>query len=175
MKKEIQEGMSWLVNTLCMSNLSDEWDNEDRIEHSKESFDKFYNHIKDHIDFNNLTTEEAAELRFVEFSSHLPNLWLIPLYLLPILPKGLRLTPLSGRDVWVGEDHIDDDCKNGCLAYGLIIEDVPLSPYMNSLINSEHMIECSACNGTGTFHDGDRSSWECHMCQGVGKVDRREL
>lgn len=118
MKEEIQNCMSWLVNRLSRCNTYN-WDNEFKAEQNKESFNMFYEEIKKHVDFSNLTADEAKELRFSRWDD---DLWLIPLYLVPILPKGLEVTSIGGEKLIVGKDYIDNDIRCGCVAYGIEIK-----------------------------------------------------
>lgn len=123
MRKEIQKCMCWLVNKLSEANSYESWSNEFKAKENKKAFDKFNEEMRKHIDFNKLTIEEARELGFVVFNGNIPNLYLIPLYLVPMLPNGLEVTCISGEKKFVGNDYIDKDIRFGCIAYGVEIFD----------------------------------------------------
>jgi hypothetical protein len=51
-----------------------------------------------------------------------PILLLITPELLEVLPNGTILYSVTGRQVIVGTDYIDDDTRSGFLAYGFHLE-----------------------------------------------------
>lgn len=77
------------------------------------------NELKKHIDWKTLTREEAIELRFGRWSDETPNLYLIPLWLLPIVPVGTELTTISGNKIIYNGSNVDNDIRFGCIAYGI--------------------------------------------------------
>lgn len=124
MKKEVQNCMTWLVSMLSESDaVGDSWSDEYKIKKNKEAFEKFREELKKRIDFSNLTVDEAVELRFRQWKEKDLNIWLVPLYLLPILPDGLELFNIFGIKSLVGKDHIDNDIRFGCIAYGIVIKE----------------------------------------------------
>ncbi len=50
------------------------------------------------------------------------NLWLIPLYLFPIIPIGLKVTCINGEEIVNDGHNLDDDICFGCVAYGIKIK-----------------------------------------------------
>ena len=122
MKKDIANCLTWYANriseTVQYTNWSDEFC---RIE-VKEITDKFLNELKKHIDFNHLTIEEAHELRFCKWNDE-SNIYLIPLYLLPIIPIGTELTTIFGDKIIYDGTNVDNDIRFGCLAYGIEINE----------------------------------------------------
>ena len=117
MNKEVTTTMSWLINTISINNYSKDIDI--RISKNEKAINEFNESMKKHLDFNNITIDDAKNLRFIQRG----NLWLIPLYLLPILPDGLELTRIDGSKVIVGKDYIDNDIRYGCIAYGIEIKE----------------------------------------------------
>lgn len=79
----------------------------------------FLSELRKHIDFSNLTKKEASELGFGLWDD---NLYLIPLYLLPIIPLGTELTSIDGQTVKYNGLNVDDDVRYGCIAWGINIE-----------------------------------------------------
>ena len=122
MKKEIQNCLTWLVNKISETIIYD-WKDGFKIKENKKSFEEFYEELKKHIDFTKLTVEEAKELRFKRWSDEQPNLWLFPLYLVPIIPEGLEVTSISGNKYKYEKEKADNDIRFGCVAYGIEIKE----------------------------------------------------
>jgi hypothetical protein len=126
MKKELINHLTWLANRLseCVVWPMGETKTAKEV---KESFETFYNSMKKHpelIDWNGLTIEEARELRFQKWSDdeeEPKNLWLIPLWLYPIIPIGIKLVSIGGETI-INDGKLDADTRFGCLAYGLILK-----------------------------------------------------
>ena len=96
MKKELQTCFVYLANRLSVSFVYDKWTNKVKVAELKLGFKTFYDELAEHIDFTNLTVEEAKELRFKKWDDEMLNLWLFPLYLVPIIPDGLEITYIDG-------------------------------------------------------------------------------
>lgn len=79
--------------------------------------------LKKYVDWDNLTREEARELRFMQWDEELPDLYLLPLYILPILPIGTKLTTIGGEEIVYDGTNVDKDIRFGCLAYGINIKE----------------------------------------------------
>ena len=122
MKKEIQNFLTWLVNKISETIIYD-WKDGFKIKENKKSFEEFYEELKKHIDFTKLTVEEAKELRFKRWSDEQPNLWLFPLYLVPIIQEGLEVTSISGNKYKYEKEKADNDIRFGCVAYGIEIKE----------------------------------------------------
>ncbi len=123
MKQELINHFTWLANKISICNEYKDWSVEGRVEELEEGFKIFYDSLKNNnlIDFENLTVEEARELRFSKWDEE-SNLWLIPLYLKPLLPSGLKVTAIDGEVLEVGKDYLDNDIRFGVLAYGIVIK-----------------------------------------------------
>ena len=78
----------------------------------------FLKELEKYIDWNNLTIQEATELRFMKWRNN-SDLYLLPLYILPILPIGTALTTINGVDVVYDGSNVDIDTRYGCIAYGI--------------------------------------------------------
>lgn len=122
MKVEIRNCLTWLVNKVSETIIYDNWSNEFKIKENKASFEKFYKELEKQIDFTKITIEEAKELRFQKWDEEQPNLWLFPLWLVPIIPEGLEVTDISGNKYKYEKDKEDNDIRFGCVAYGIEIE-----------------------------------------------------
>lgn len=123
MKNEIINCLTWYANEVAATVQYDHWSDEFCRKEIKESHDKFITELKNHIDFNNITVEEARELRFCKFSDDTPNLYLIPLYLLPMVPIGTELTTIFGDKIIYDGSNVDNDIRFGCIAYGIEIKE----------------------------------------------------
>ena len=73
MKKEIVNCLTWYANKVAET-VQYHWSDEYRRKEIEEAHDKFVNEMKKHIDFGNLTREEARELRFMRWDEELPDL-----------------------------------------------------------------------------------------------------
>ena len=122
MKKEIQNCLTWLVNRVSETNEYN-WGDDFKASENRKNFNTFYEELKKHIDFTKITVEEAKELRFQRWDEEQPDLWLFPLYLVPIIPEGLEVTFISGEKAKYEKDKMDNDIRFGCVAYGIEIKD----------------------------------------------------
>lgn len=121
MKSELVNHFTWITNQLSQLNQYD-WSDDMKKKELDKAFKTFNNSFKKYIDFDNLTVDEARELRFQKFDDE-SDLWLIPLYLLPILPEGLKVKSISGEELIVGKDKLDNDTRFGALAFGLELKE----------------------------------------------------
>lgn len=53
------------------------------------------------------------------------NMVLLPLWALSVMAEGEILECIDGFRVTVGTDHIDDDTRGGCIAFGVPRSDIP--------------------------------------------------
>ena len=121
MKPEIMNLLTWYANQIEMA-----------FEYYREPNDVYteikiarkglLEALKGKIDFNNLSEQEAKELRFGKWSEEDPTLYLIPIWLLPILPVGTKLTSINGDEIVYDGKNVDNDVRFGCLAYGVRVK-----------------------------------------------------
>ena len=121
MKKEIQNCLTWLANKNAETYMY-LWDVEYKENQIKKNYDIFYDELKKHIDFTKITVEEAKELRFQRWDDELPDLWLFPLYLVPIIPEGLEVIDIGGNKYPYEKETADNDIRFGCVPYGIEIK-----------------------------------------------------
>ena len=121
MKHESVNCLTWYANRVAQTVQYTNWSDEFCRKEIKEATDVLIDNLKDYIDFNHLTRKEARELRFCTWSEETPNLYLIPLYLLPIITIGTELTSISGDKIVYDGTNIDNDIRFGCIAYGIEI------------------------------------------------------
>jgi hypothetical protein len=123
MKQEIINCLTWYANKVAETTQYTNWSDDFCRKEIKESTEKFINELKKHIDWDNLTVEEARELRFCRWDDDQPDLWLIPLWLLPIVPIGMELETIDGTKVIYDGTNVDNDIRFGCIAYGITIKE----------------------------------------------------
>ena len=124
MNKKLANHFTWLANTLAECNTYETWSAELKARTIKESFETFYNSLKKDtnkhlVDLTAMTAEKAKELRFCRWSEDTPNLWLLPLWFVPLIPIGTELTDIGGGKVVYDGNNIDLDVRFGCIAYGI--------------------------------------------------------
>lgn len=122
LKKEIQNRFTWLVNEVSQTVIYN-WSDSLKRDANKQTFNYFYKELEKYIDFKNITVEEAKELRFGKWSDEQPDLWLFPLYLVPIIPEGLEIEYIDGTKGIYEKDKMDNDTRFGCVAYGINIKE----------------------------------------------------
>ena len=81
--------------------------------------------LKQIVDFDNISSEQLILLGFRKIkTSKCTNgitIYLIPEYMLPILPIGLKVIDFyDGREIVYDGSNIDDEIDNGYLSVGLI-------------------------------------------------------
>ena len=121
MKKELQNCFTWYANKIAETVQYESWSDAFCREEIKKSTNAFLEELKKYIDWNNITKEEAKELRFGKWDDE-SNLYLIPLYLLPILPIGTEVTNIFEEKIIYDGNNLDNDIRFGCIAYGIIID-----------------------------------------------------
>ena len=120
MKQEIINCLTWYANRVAETVEYNSWSDEFCRGEIREANQIFVNELQKHIDFSKLTREEAIELRFGKWDDE-TDLYLIPLYLLPVIPIGIRLTSINGDTVIYDGTNIDNDIRFGCVAWGINI------------------------------------------------------
>lgn len=119
MDQKLVNHFTWLANTLAECNTYP-WSTEFKANELKKSFDKFYESAKKlDLDLDKLTVDELREMRFGKWDDE-SDLWLIPLWFVPLLPIGIELTTIAGEKVTYTGDNIDLDIRFGCIAYGIV-------------------------------------------------------
>ena len=124
MKQEIINCLIWYANRVsetisyynkCNSNVC--------IDEFRIINELFTSEVSKYINFYKLTREEALELGFRRFNTE-SNIYLIPIYLIPIIPIGTELKSIDGDTIiYVGTimDRIRNDILFDTLAYGIYI------------------------------------------------------
>lgn len=122
-RKEIKESTDAFLNTLskCIdwNNLSEEECIELRFIRWSDDrdIDKEIAFVK-HEGTGKGTNEVYIQQK-VEELERTKGLWLIPLYLLPIVPMGTELTSIFGKVVKYDGTNVNNDIRCGCVAAGI--------------------------------------------------------
>lgn len=122
MDKSLVNHFTWLANKLAESYSYDTWSDSFKAKEIKDAFNTFYKSIRGNLDLDldKLTVADLREMRFARWSDENPDLWLIPLWFVPLLPEGIELTSIFGKKVIFNGNNIDLDIRFGCIAYGII-------------------------------------------------------
>lgn len=119
MKDEIKNCLTWLINKLS-ENYVYNWEMDKT---NRGQFEKFYEELRKFIDFTKITKEQAKELRFGKWSEEIPDLYLFPLWLVPVIPEGLEVVDIGGNKYKYEKATADNDIRFGCVAYGIEIKE----------------------------------------------------
>lgn len=92
------------------------WDANFQAEQVKKAMERLRKTLKETVDLTKLDKEELSILGFKECDN---GIMLIPLYLMPNIPEGTEVFSIMGGKAIVGTDHIDNDVRGGCIAYGI--------------------------------------------------------
>ena len=117
MKKEILNHLTWLVNKFSEEPV---WGKT--TVKSSDTWDQFYKSLKNHLDITKLTREEAVELRFCRWDEN-SDLYLFPLWLVPLIPEGFMVTSISGQTFPFNPKTTDTDIRFGCVAFGMRLKE----------------------------------------------------
>ena len=123
MNQEIINWFTWYANKVAETVQYESWSNEFCRKENKINTVAFLNALKEYVNWDALTKEEAIELGFIVYSKETPNLLLLPLYILPILPIGTELVSINGNKIVYDGTNVDKDTRYGWIAYGIVIED----------------------------------------------------
>lgn len=117
--RNILRCLTWEVNQVATTVRYENWSDEYCREQNKKHMNNMLKELKKHVDFDNLTADQAWQLGFGLWDSDQPDLFLIPLYLLPIIPIGTKMTSIMGKEIIYDGTNVDDDIRFGCIAYGI--------------------------------------------------------
>ena len=119
MNMNLVNHFTWLANQLAESYTYKTWSTEFKVNELENAFKRFYESAKKlELDLNKLTVDELREMRFCKWDDK-SDLWLIPLWFVPLLPVGIELTSIFGNKVTYTGDNLDLDVRFGCIAYGI--------------------------------------------------------
>ena len=120
-KDKIIHAMNWAVKQCYGGFIYRMWTDEMSLEDVKKSRLEFLKYVGDNLDWSDIDVETCKILGFCRWDEDMPNLWLIPGYLYPIVPLGLKVKSIGGTELeWTGKE--DNDVRFGCLAYGIEVK-----------------------------------------------------
>lgn len=122
MKEEIIYCLTRYASMVAEPLTYTNWSDKFCMGELRSSNSRFINELKKYIDFDNLTKEEALELGFKQWRDDQPDLYLIPLYLFPLIPIGKELHSINGDTITYNGTNVDTDNRFGLLAYGILIK-----------------------------------------------------
>lgn len=123
MKNEITNCLTLMMNKVYQTIMYESWSDEFKAKEIKESSEIFYEELKKHIDITKLTKEEAKDLRFAKWSNEYPDLYLFPLWIVPLIPEGIEVMDIFGEKFKYEKDKVDNDTRFGYVAYGIEIKE----------------------------------------------------
>ena len=121
--------LTWLANKAAEWNTYTNWTGDLVKKEVEEAFKTFYKSLMSEknahlVDLSKLSVQELKVMRFKRWDEDMPNLWLIPLWFVPLIRPGTELVSISGnRFVYDGSkplsEMIDMDIRFGCIAWGI--------------------------------------------------------
>lgn len=117
--RNILRCLTWELNQVATTVQYKNWSDEYCRKENEKHMNNMLKELKKHIDFDNLTADQAWLLGFCLWDSNQPDLFLIPLYLLPIIPIGTKMTSIMGKEIIYDGTNVDNDIRFGCIAYGI--------------------------------------------------------
>ena len=120
--RNIVRWLTWEVNQVATTVQYKNWSDEFCRKENKKHMNNMLEELKKHIDFDNITADQAWQLGFCLWEDKQPDLFLIPLYLLPIIPIGTKLTSINGKEIIYDGTNVDNDIRFGCISYGIHVK-----------------------------------------------------
>ena len=107
----------WLTNEIVKNQLQGKTNVEDVL-------DKFYDTVSNHIsDFYVMTEEEMLDLGFIQYEGSHVVVWLIPLWLMPLIPENMKMYKPDGTSFYYNSKTAPKDIMFNCLTYGFKIKE----------------------------------------------------
>lgn len=126
MEKALVNHFTWLVNRLSELNTYN-WGANYKERELKDAFDTFYkslqkesnNHL---VDLSRMTVETAKEMGLRKWDDN-SDLYLFPLWFMPLIPIGTEVTAINGEKIIYDGTNLDNDIRFGCIAYGIELKE----------------------------------------------------
>lgn len=126
MEKALVNHFTWLVNRLSELNTYN-WGANFKEKELINAFDTFYKSLqkesnKPLIDISKMTIETAKEMGFCKWNEN-SDLYLFPLWFMPLIPIGTEVTTILGNKIIYNGTNLDNDIRFGCTAYGIELKE----------------------------------------------------
>ena len=121
MKKEVSNILLSYANSIAPTVYYDNWSDKFSRQEVKEQTEKMIEKLKKYVNISEITQNEAIELGFMKWSDD-SDLFLIPLWLISIIPIGTHLESILGNKIIYDGNNIDLDIRGGCIAFGIHID-----------------------------------------------------
>lgn len=126
MEKALVNHFTLLVNKLSELNTYN-WGANYKERKLKYAFDTFYkslqkesnNHL---VDLSRMTVETAKEMGLRKWDDN-GDLYLFPLWFMPLIPIGTEVTAINGEKIIYDGTNLDNDIRFGCIAYGIELKE----------------------------------------------------
>lgn len=120
------------LNALSMA-VYYSWSDKYSLDHVKKCFDNLNERLEEIYDMKKIFSGEETDiatlisLGFARWSDEKDEegrvLYLIPLYLLPLIPEGTIVKDINGNIIEYNGFNIDNDTRAGLLAYGILVKE----------------------------------------------------
>ena len=124
MKKEVIQCLVWFTNKSLEIINYEGWTSAFKEKQIKESSNKMYDTLEKYIDVTTLTIEECLDLGFRKWDDVFPDLYMFPLWFVPLLPNGLDVMDINGRKFKYFKSFVDTDIRLGCISFGIEIKEL---------------------------------------------------
>lgn len=111
------------INEISAISQCDEWSDQYCRSELKSLISQFASELNQYINFSKLTKDQAVSLGFTQYELPSKFIYLIPLYLLPIIPVGTELVTINDEVIVYDGNNVNNDTRGGMLAYGIILND----------------------------------------------------
>lgn len=115
---ELRKFFQWVLNHLAQTIYYESWDDKFCRDENKKNYGDAIDFLKKYVDLKSLSRDDA---RYLGFGPWDDDLFLIPLYLVPLIPIGIELISINGEIIIYDGTNIDLDTRFGCIAYGIRI------------------------------------------------------
>ena len=124
MKKEFENAFRRFTMRAALPIYYTDWSDSLARKEAKKAADGLLEDIRPYIDWENITEQECIDLGFKRWYDDNPEsdgIFLIPLYILPILPFRTKVTSINGETIVYDGFNISKNkyIKGGFLGYGI--------------------------------------------------------
>lgn len=114
----------WLTNELVIPYM------DNKLPSSlKTKIDTFYDSVRKTVDWDSLTRDNCLWLGFmnsqrdmISAQGVIQELWLIPQWLIPIIPEGMYVEDVQGNRFQYNSSTCDKTTQFGVLGYGIVLD-----------------------------------------------------